>query len=388
MTIVSRNRPLLMDARMLGTDGAAGVTGVATYARSLRAAQRSIDPTAGLLSSPPSTGPAAAYGRALRAALPLGARARPDAAGWAVADLFQTAHIHFTLHRRLLSVRVPGPAGLIHWSYPVPLRLAGWRNLYTVHDAIPLLHPELTQIGRDRHERVLRRILVTADRIVTVSAAARGDIVQALGCDPALVVDCSQPVDVAVGRARDAPFGLARDGYLLVCGTVEPRKNVARLLRAYRASGTGMPLVVAGPDGWRADASAALIAETPGVRRVASVDRDAMSALIAGARALLMPSLAEGFGLPVAEAMALGVPVLTSARGALAETAGAAALLVDPEDEGMIARGIAELATDDASCARLAARGAERARRFSPEAFARQLGALYATVFAQGPDRA
>lgn len=378
MTARWGNRPICTDARLLAGVG----TGAATYARALRAAQLDLDPSARLLAGPPGTGPRATAARTARAMLPgpvqLGA-------GFAFPDLFRLAHVHFTIHRRLLPVIAPGSAGVVHWSYPVPLRLVGWRNLYTVHDAIPLLRPALTSIDPRRHRRVLAHIVAEADRIVTVTEAAHAEIVAALGCAPDRVVNCSQPVDVAPVGEVMLPPDLTAGEYLLCCGLVEPRKNIARLLAAYRASGTSLPLVIAGPDGWRADRIAPLIAATPGVRRLPFLDRPTLLTLLAGARALLFPSLAEGFGLPIAEAMALGVPVLAGATPAQIETGGGAVLCVDPEDQQAIARGIVALAGDAGLRAELAARGLVQAKRFTAASFAERLGALYDEVFAEPP---
>ncbi len=378
MTGREGNRPICSDARSLAGAG----TGVASYARALRAAQLAIDPSARLLRGSPVAESGAAAKRIARALLPGPVRVGGE---FASPDLFRRAHLRFGVRRRLSPVIVPGPPGLIHWSYPVPLRLAGWRNLYTVHDAIPLLRPELTSIDPRRHREVLACIAASADRIVTVSEAARADIIDALGCVPDLVVDCSQAVEVADLGEGEPLAGLSSDGYLLFCGLVEPRKNIARLLAAYRASGATLPLVIAGPDGWRADRIAPLIAATPGVLRLPFLDRASLLRLMAGARALLFPSLAEGFGLPIAEAMALGIPVLAGATPAQIETGGGAILSVDPEDGQAIARGIAALCDDPGLRADLSLRGKIEARRFAPARFAAGLGRLYDDVFAAPP---
>lgn len=365
---------------------AAEATGVATYARALRTAQQALSPRALLLgggraSAPgsPAT-PGERWRRIMRAALPAGVRAQATAAGFERHDLFRLGQAFFAFHGRLLTVRVPGPAGIMHWSYPVPLRVAGWRNLYTVHDTIPLIHPELSPIEPVRHRRLLRRIATNADAIVTVSAAAAGEIATALFLPPGRVVDCSQPVAVADPGDAPLPVGLVAGRYLLVCGSVEPRKNIARIVAAYRASGTALPLVVAGPDGWRSETVAAMLAGTPGIVRLPWQSRATMVTLLARARALMMPSLAEGFGLPVAEAMALGTSVVTSRTGALAETAGDAALLVDPQDTAAITAAITRVAQDDALCRALAHAGRERAKCFEADMFAERLGRLYDTV--------
>lgn len=362
----------------------ASATGVATYARALREAQQTLSHRALLLSGGGASAPesqqsrADRWRRALRSLLPLGVRAQGDAQGFVRQDLFRLGQAFFTAQARLLPVHVPGPAGIMHWSYPVPLRVVGWRNLYTVHDAIPLAYPELSPIDGKRHRKLLRQVAVHADALVTVSRSASEEIAAALDLPQAHVIDCSQPVAIVKpGDPALLPMGLEPRGYLLVCGSVEPRKNIERIAMAYRTSGTSLPLVIAGPNGWHSETATSALRGIPEVVRLPYQTRDTIIALITHARALLMPSLAEGFGLPVAEAMALGTPVVTSATGALAETAGTAALLVDPLDVEAIAVAIAAIARDDGLCDRLARAGRSRARLFDPALFAERLRALY-----------
>lgn len=382
-----RNMPprLCMDARMLAT---AGGTGVSTYARQLRQAHAAIGGTRALLSDRPdldrpAPSPFGRWGRWLRALVPGTRRAEEASEGLLVApDIFRVAQVYFDVHRRPLRVQLPGPPGLMHWTYPVPLVVAGWRNLYTVHDAIPLLHPELTHIDAARYRRLLDRLTECAVRFIAVSETARAEIVQAIDCPADFVIDCSLAVDAAPADTADLPPGVAPRSFLLACGTVEIRKNLPRLLEAYRQSGATLPLIIAGPDGWGAADIARLVEATPGAIRLPYLDRTTLHALIGHARALVMPSLAEGFGLPVAEAMALGTPVVTSSRGALAETAGGAAFAIDPEDVDAIAEALRRISLDDALCASLVTDGRRNAERFTPRRFAERLTRAYAAVMA------
>lgn len=367
-----------------------GGTGVSSYARQLQRAHQAISADHALLSDRRALDEAAPvpFGRAgrwLRALVPGVRRASPLAGTerlLVAPDVFRVAQVYFDVHRRPLPVRLPGPPGIMHWTYPVPLAVVGWHNLYTVHDVIPLLHPDLTHIDARRYRRLLDRLAECATRFIAVSETARNEIVRATGCPPDFVIDCSLAVDAAPASARELPANIVPGKFLLVCGTVEKRKNLARLLEAYRQSEIAMPLVIAGPDGWGADDIAGLVATTPGAVRLPYLDLSAMRALIGHARALVMPSLAEGFGLPVAEAMALNTPVAASDRGALAETAAGAALAVDPEDVAGLASALRRLATDDALCAALAAAGQANADRFTPPRFAERLTRAYAAVMA------
>ncbi len=378
------NVPLCMDGRMLAPGG----TGVSTYARALRSAQISINSGARVLEAMPQAG-MSATARLIRVAHALSpvtrsTRVRDDTV--LGHDVFRLAQVFFDIHRRPMTVRIPGPPGLMHWAYPVPLRIAGWHNVYTVHDVIPLSDPDLTPIASVRYRRVLAGLIDRAAAIVTVSEASRGQIAEHLGPLAIPLVNCAQPVEITTD-VQPLPAGLETKRYLLVCGSVEPRKNIARLLAAYRASGSTLPLVVAGPAGWQAAHLERAMAETPNIVRLAEVSRGPMLALIRNARALLMPSLAEGFGLPVAEAMALGTAVLTSQRGALAETAAGAALLVDPESGPAIADGIRRLA-DDGLVANLETAGLARAAAFRATDFSARLDRLYAELVAEQPPHA
>lgn len=163
--------------------------------------------------------------------------------------------------------------------------------------------------------------------------------------------------------------GPAGRPYFLFVGTLEPRKNLPRLLDAYEAfstaAGDAAPdLVLAGPMGWSAGPLRERLARPLLQRRVTVrgwLEAEALQRLVRGALAVVFPSLDEGFGLPILEAMACGVPVLTSDRGAMAEVAGADALLVDPLDVAALARGMQQLAGDAPLRARLAAAGPARA---------------------------
>jgi len=299
-------------------------------------------------------------------------------------DVFRAAQVRFDLSGRLLQLQaLNDPPALMHWTYPLPLHMQGMPNLYTVHDLIPLLHPELTPVSRRRMTRLLRSVTAAAAEIVTVSEASRQEIITVLGVPPARVTNTYQAVldphlsPATIDRVL-RPLGLQRGCYVLHAGTVERRKNVGRLVAAHRASRTRLPLVIAGPDGWCAREE--LADAGPELRRVPWLERGLLTALLVGARMVVAPSLAEGFGLPVAEAMAFGVPAICSDRGALAEVAGDAARLVRPTDIAALAAAIAELSTDDAAAEMLIAAGRRRAALFTRDAYAARLRPLYARL--------
>jgi glycosyltransferase involved in cell wall biosynthesis len=220
-----------------------------------------------------------------------------------------------------------------------------YRLVVTVHDAAPLLHPETyPRRGRWFHRRGLEAAARRADLVITVSRAAADEIDEHTDIPPDRVrvvpngVDLRVADDSEVLAARRA-FGLADHPYVLWLGSLEPRKNVATLVEAFArwAHGTVHPhlLVLAGPLGWREDRQRVLApARTLDrrVRTVGPVGDDHLRALYRGADLFAFPSLHEGFGLPVLEAMAQATPVLASDIPAVREVAGDAARLLPPTD--------------------------------------------------------
>jgi len=198
----------------------------------------------------------------------------------------------------------------------------------TVHDAALIRHPDVFPAWHRHTGRVaLRQAARSADAIVAVSAFTRDELVELLGVPAERVRVVGNGVDPVF--TVDGPA--ATGDYVLTVGTLEPRKNLARAVEA--AGLAGIDVRVVGAAGWGG-------VTVPGwVGRVAD---DELAALYRGARCLVFPSLYEGFGIPILEAMACGTPVVTSRGGATEEVAGGAAVLVDPLDPASIADGIAE----------------------------------------------
>ncbi len=373
-------------------------TGVQTYAKNLAAGLRGSGRcTQLLLDGRAGKRESGRLSRILRAASPFGARASKMTAphagfdgGWMARDVFRAAQIHFDIFGRLHGVHSRTLPGIMHWTYPLPLVFEGVPNIYTIHDLIPLTHPSLTSIESRRFRRIVEQVVRRADHIVTVSESSRENIMSLLGVPAEKITNTYQSVDLP--PPADNRMATPDCAYFLFCGTIEARKNLARLITAYAVSGLDTPLILAGPDG--PDAARLLgsaeIAIQPldamapggqrGVWRAHWLERPALLQLFRHARALLFPSLAEGFGLPIVEAMLLGVPVLTSRSGATGEVAGDAALLVDPTDIGSMAEAIKALDQDDGLRARLVARGTRRAAAFTPAKCLARLDAVYSKV--------
>ncbi|HKD19715.1 MAG TPA: glycosyltransferase family 1 protein [Thermoanaerobaculia bacterium] len=270
---------------------------------------------------------------------------------------------------------------LFHATHYVIPPLARARAVVTIHDIIHVLYPQFlpNRLALLYARVMIRRALRRADRIITVSYNSKRDLVDYFGIAPARVEVIYNGVaarfrpDVpAAERDRVAErYALPRP-YLLFLGGEKPHKNVRNVLRAFaearRERSLPHTLVLAGPmpkNRSRVEALVAALDLGPHVVRTGVVPEEDLPGLFAGADAFLYPTLYEGFGLPVAEAMACGVPVLTSSTSALQEIAGGYAYLVDPMDVDAIARGIGDLATDAARRAEFADLGRRRAADFS-----------------------
>jgi glycosyltransferase involved in cell wall biosynthesis len=221
----------------------------------------------------------------------------------------------------------------------------------TVHDLAIFRHPQAFNLWSRLYAPVLvPRVLRAARRVIAVSEFTKRELVELLDVPPEKVRVIPNAVEPNFTPNGDS----VRGDYVLTVGTLEPRKNLARIADAARR--LGIELRVVGARGW-----GRVEAPGDGVRWLGRVGDDELAALYRGARVVAYPSLYEGFGIPVLEAMSCGVPVVTSRGGAMEELADGAAELVDPLDAAEIAAGIERA---DARRDELVTRGLERARAF------------------------
>jgi glycosyltransferase involved in cell wall biosynthesis len=284
--------------------------------------------------------------------------------------LWTHSRLAWELHRRPPDVFFT-PAHVIPFSYGRP-------SVATVHDLgyhhFPLAHtvPQVLYLRWSTRHNVRRGRRVIAD-----SKATRADLIRFDHTDPGKIEVIYPGVDpelrpetngqqIAAIREK---YGISSP-YLLYLGTLQPRKNLARLVEAFAASGLEQSLVLAGKRGWMANTLITQIQNLdPGTReRIVTpgfIAHDDKAALISGAQALLLPSLYEGFGFPVLEGNACGIPVLCSNTSSLPEVAGDAALLVDPVDATGLAAALRQIVADDSLRERLKQAGLENVRRFT-----------------------
>lgn len=280
--------------------------------------------------------------------------------------------------------RATGPVDVVHaTAIAIPPTRAPL--VVTIHDLAFLAEPTHATRHGNRFFRRGTELARRHARLVLVPSEATAAECRDAGFDPGRIrlvpwgvevrdVDVD---DVAAVRAR---HGLARP-FVLFVGTIEPRKNLGAVVSAMAIlAGRDLDLVLVGPDGWNEDLDRrlhSLAGSGIGVRRLGFVSPDELAALYAACAAFCFPSLREGFGMPVLEAMAHGAPVVTSAGTATAEVAGDDALLVDPRSHQQVAAALARLLDEPALADDLRRRGRARAATFTWERTAELTAAAY-----------
>lgn len=297
----------------------------------------------------------------------------------------------------------------------LPLFYRG-RSVVTVHDLSVYDHPEWFPGTHPKALSFAERVIVPysverAEKIIAVSQRTKQDLQRVFKLPSRRIRVVYEGADLAEmpdsparDRAALKKHGLTAGKYFLFLGTLEARKNVSGIVRGFLKFAGGSAwrkrhdydLALAGRRGWKSEPTVVAWQEANDafgrqakrfgepererVRHLGYLSHDEKRRIMSQARAFVFPSYYEGFGLPVIEAMSLGVPVITSNRGALAEVVGDAALMVDPDDAADLAKAMRLLADDDALARRLGEAGRRRASRFSWRRTANETLAVYRSV--------
>jgi glycosyltransferase involved in cell wall biosynthesis len=280
--------------------------------------------------------------------------------------------------------RLTGPVDLVHGTNFVLPAVGPARGVVTVHDLS--FYRDDTFPGSARLRDLVPWSIERAARVLTPTEAVAGEVRDRFGVPEAKVVPTAEGVGslffgaTPLSDAALAGMGI-RPPFVLAVGTIEPRKNLTRLLAAWRAARRELPgwmLVIAGPTGWGPQLRAA-----PGVVPIGWVGDETLPGLLAAAELFCYPSLYEGFGLPPLEAMAAGTATLVGNYPAAPEVLAEAAVIVDGTDTDAIADGLTRLCTDDSMRIRFARAGRARAVRYTWEKTAQETITAYAAAMSE-----
>jgi glycosyltransferase involved in cell wall biosynthesis len=284
--------------------------------------------------------------------------------------------------RRRVLAEPLGPRGadLFHGLNQRLPRMGMRRAIATFHDLFVMTGVYSTPEFRARFTAQARDAAERADALITVSEFTRSQVISLLGVDPARVHVVHHGTRQFAGQGTAPPV---REKVILNVGAIQKRKNIARLVEAFETLEPPWQLVLAGSNGYGAEQILACIEESPARDRIrvpGYVSPEGLAGWYARAAIFAFPSLDEGFGMPLLEAMAAGVPAIASNRSALPEVAGDAALLVDPYDREALGEALRELTVNADLCRELARRGIARAATFTWEKAVAETWDVYRTL--------
>ncbi len=317
-------------------------------------------------------------------------------------DVFTRTGNAFRVWGLMSNVAMRRKPDLAHWTYPLPVQIKGVPNIYTLHDVVPLRLPYTTLDNKRHYLKLMRKLNRKADHFVTVSECSKRDLVEILGIAPDRITNTYQSVEIPekylaktddqVAREVEGAAGVGFKDYYLFWGSIEPKKNIGRMIEAYLSSKVKAPLVIVGAQAWKSEEELRLLRDE-NITFLRNVDQDIFTrkrviqlsyapfsllvSLIRGAKGALFPSLYEGFGLPALEAMLLGTPVICSNTSSLPEVAGEAALMVDPYDTTAICDAIRKLDADADLREELVAQGLKQASKYTAEKYRARLAQVY-----------
>jgi glycosyltransferase involved in cell wall biosynthesis len=325
---------------------------------------------------------------------------------------YDTARLIHRLFNQQTTIRCGIPIDIWHRTYPLlPLKVHLRRpkaNVVTICDVIPLKLPYLTRDRKHEYYRTLKTVLKDKPFITTISEQSRQDIIEFFDIDPDRIAVTYLPISPTPLTCNQTNitddrqtakilsyeqlqrflrrYRLKPQQYFLFVGTIEPRKNLILLLKAYLATHTSLSLVIVGKLGWKAEQDLAFLQSMLGsnwhrqVKLLNFVKADELPYLYQGAFSLVFPSLYEGFGLPPLEAMSWGCPVISSDRSSLPEVCGEAALYFNPYDVTDLQNNMEKLLNDNILRTQLIHAGIVKAKQFSLENFSQNLWKVYSQL--------
>jgi glycosyltransferase involved in cell wall biosynthesis len=305
-------------------------------------------------------------------------------------DVFHSANRFYSVFKRPVTVKIKEKVDVWHMTTPLPIKIKGVKTVVTVHDLIPLKVPFTTLDVKANFYHLFKWACHHADLILAVSEQTKKDIIEIYGVEESKVKVTWQSIKT-ISRHNDEQFDqkylssnrIEKEKYVLFVGNIEPKKNIKSLITAMSFVDENVKLVIVGKKAWLWKDQLKNLKKYLSKSRVQFmnfVDDDELAVLYRNASCLVFPSLYEGFGLPVLEAMQYDCPVICSGITSLPEVAGDAALYIDPYDYKDIRDKINAVISDPQLRDDMRVKGRKRVEFFSPENYAERLKSAYNDV--------
>lgn len=311
-------------------------------------------------------------------------------------NLFNRAHSYYKRTGNFAQITLPSAPSIMHWTYPLPIKVKGAINVYTIHDLVPLRLPQTTLDNKTYYYKLIKKIVSDRNPIITVSEASKNEIISFYPDAVDILYNTYQTIDPDISSILqnknnfnidiEKLFHVSSLSYFIFFGSLEPKKNIGRIIEAFLSSATNKKLVIVGAMGWKNEQELRFLQRGIDSNRILYIDylpSQMLFALLQNAYALLFPSIAEGFGLPVLEAFRCGTPVLTSEEGGLHDVAKGAALIVDPYSVSSITQGINQLDCNATLHSDLKNRGNTRFNVFSQTAYTNRMQETYRSIISK-----
>jgi glycosyltransferase involved in cell wall biosynthesis len=305
---------------------------------------------------------------------------------FSLRECYVIANNLFKLTGTSTRVKIPERIDVWHATTPLPIRINKSKTITTIHDLIPLKLPYTTLDDKKFFYNCTKNAIKNSDLILSVSENTKKDILDFFHVNPDKIFVTYQPIVHQDTLKKDLTFtlklyGIEQNKYILFLGTIEPKKNIRRLIEAYISLNSEIPLVIAGKKGWLWEDE--LLPADKFKNKILFLNylpSEDMSYLYSGALFFIFPSLYEGFGLPPLEAMSFGCPVITSRIASLPEVCGDAALYVDPYSVEDIKNKMQTMLDEPDLRSRLAALGQKRAEAFRMDNYVQRLYNAYKKI--------
>ncbi|MBD2388194.1 glycosyltransferase family 4 protein [Cylindrospermum sp. FACHB-282] len=308
-------------------------------------------------------------------------------------DCYRIANNIYKLFQIKTKINIKKKLDIWHATYPVPIKVNNAKKITTIHDLIPLKLPHTTLDDKKFFFNLVKNSIKDSALILTISENTKKDILHCFDIDPDKIHLTYQPIIDNNLLIKDdlvpiflRKYKLKLKKYILFVGSIEPKKNVGRLIDAYSRLDTEMQLVLVGKKGWLWEGEIGKLEAIFGkgftrrVKLLEYVTRQDLSYLYKGAFCFVFPSLYEGFGLPPLEAMSMGCPVITSNIASLPEVCGDAAIYIDPYNSEEIRQAIEKLINNPQMQTQLIEAGKKRVEFFSMENYTKKLYEAYTQI--------